>query len=233
MTRQAGRGAALPLASSGSTASATTALRTSRQVGSPISTSTGLGGRLQPRGGVHGVADHRRVLAGQDHLAGRDPDPGGETDRQALVQRLEPLVHLDRRPHRSQSVVLVGERHAEHGHDRVADEFLARGRRGARRPSASRRSSAPGSGGAVPGRGALPGWSIRPDRRRAPSRSGASRTARRSPAIRRTPRRTSRRRGFREHTWCRYARVDATDRTRPAIGGPSASPWISAGLWTR
>ena len=37
MTRQAGRGAALPLASSGSTASATTALRTSRQVGSPIS----------------------------------------------------------------------------------------------------------------------------------------------------------------------------------------------------
>ena len=85
---------------------------------------TGLGGRLQARGGVHRVADDRRVLAGQDHLAGRDPDPGGETDRQALVQRLEPLVHLDRRPHRSQSVVLVGKRHAEHGDDRVSDEFL-------------------------------------------------------------------------------------------------------------
>ena len=34
------------------------------------------------------------------------------------------VAHLDRRPHRPQRVVLVHDRHAEHGHHRVADELL-------------------------------------------------------------------------------------------------------------
>ena len=36
------------------------------------------------------------------------------------------VAHLDRRPHRAQRVVLVHDRHAEHGHHRVADELLDR-----------------------------------------------------------------------------------------------------------
>ena len=36
------------------------------------------------------------------------------------------VAHLDRRPQRTQRVVLVHDRHAEHGHHRVADELLHR-----------------------------------------------------------------------------------------------------------
>ena len=79
---------------------------------------------MQARGGIHGVADDRGVVTGQHHLAGRDPDAGGETDRQGLVERLQTLVHLDRGPHGAQAIVLVGQRHAEDGDHRVADEFL-------------------------------------------------------------------------------------------------------------
>ena len=90
----------------------------------PDQHAAGLGGRLQARGGVHGVADDRGVVAGQDHLAGRDSDAGGETDRQDLVERLQALVHLDRGAHGAQAIVLVGQRHAEDGDHRVADELL-------------------------------------------------------------------------------------------------------------
>ena len=55
----------------------------------PDQHAAGLGGRLQPRGGVHGVADDRRVLARQHHLARRDADARREADRQRLVQRLQ------------------------------------------------------------------------------------------------------------------------------------------------
>ena len=40
------------------------------------------------------------------------------------VQHLEPLLHLERAADGAQGVVLVGGRHPEDGHDRVADELL-------------------------------------------------------------------------------------------------------------
>jgi len=41
-----------------------------------------------------------------------------------LVETSELAAHLDRGPNRPQGVVLVGVRHTEHGHHRVADELL-------------------------------------------------------------------------------------------------------------
>jgi len=79
----------------------------------------GRGGLLETRRDVQRVADEqvgglRRV----DHdLAGVDPDPGLDAD---VGER---ILHLERRPHRAQGIVLVHLWNPEDGHDRVADEL--------------------------------------------------------------------------------------------------------------
>ena len=86
---------------------------------------------LEALGDVDGLSGDEevplRVVAG-DHLAGVDADPVGKPDApdplQLVVEDGECLAHLDRRPHRPQGVVLVHDRHAEHGHDRVTDVLL-------------------------------------------------------------------------------------------------------------
>ena len=90
-----------------------------------------LRGLLEPRRDVDGVAGRdgllRRRIA-DDHLAGVDPDPLLEAQAESLlepvVQQLERAAHLVGGPDGAQRVVLVDERHAEDGHDRVADELL-------------------------------------------------------------------------------------------------------------
>ena len=76
-----------------------------------------------------------RGVAG-DHLARVDAGARLERDPVAplelLVELGERRAHVGRGPHRAQRVVLAHRRHAEHGHDRVADELLDRRPRGAR-----------------------------------------------------------------------------------------------------
>jgi hypothetical protein len=88
-------------------------------------------GLFEPLRRVDGVAGHERLRARTcDDLAARDADADAERRPafcgELVVQVLELLAHLDRRLHRAQGVVLVDVRHAEDGHDRVADEFLYR-----------------------------------------------------------------------------------------------------------
>ena len=86
---------------------------------------------LQPGGDVDGVAGDQplvgRRVAG-DHLAGVDAGAVLERDAPARlevgVQRLQRGLHVGRRAHRPQRVVLVQPRQAEHRHHRVADELL-------------------------------------------------------------------------------------------------------------
>src|SRR5439155_16965206 len=64
------------------------------------------------------------------HLPGVDadakPDPGAEPAVELIVQGLQPSEHLGGGPDGAQRVVLVGDRHAEDGHDSVSDELLHR-----------------------------------------------------------------------------------------------------------
>ena len=90
-----------------------------------------LGGLLESRSHVDGIA-RRELLVGHgltdDHLARVHAGPRRDADpvlaSELLVESLERLAHLERRPHRAKRVVLVDGRHAEHRHDRVADELL-------------------------------------------------------------------------------------------------------------
>jgi hypothetical protein len=75
---------------------------------------------LEPSGHVDGVSGGQPLLRSGHHLAGRDADPALD------AQLRERVAHLHRRPRGPQSVVLVHDRHAEDGHDRVADELLHR-----------------------------------------------------------------------------------------------------------
>ncbi len=88
------------------------------------------GGRLQPCGDVHRVADHRVVHAalGTDvpgnHLAAGDADARLEPDARH-GRDLEPrhrLLHLQRGAHRTLRVVRVHHRRAEEGEDAVAEQ---------------------------------------------------------------------------------------------------------------
>ena len=69
-----------------------------------------------------------RVGVAGDDLAARDADPDLEPHAvgalELLVQHGESIAHVGGRAQRPQRVVLVHDRSAEHGHDRVADELL-------------------------------------------------------------------------------------------------------------
>jgi hypothetical protein len=82
---------------------------------------------LEPLPDRHGVAADEAVAGGRipgHHLAGVDPDPQLEMHVTVAVELGDALVHGDGGAHRSQCVVLVRDRHAEDGHDLVADELL-------------------------------------------------------------------------------------------------------------
>ena len=91
------------------------------------------GGLLQPGGQVDRVADGQGLIVSRDsghHLACVDPDPNRDSDPpvpgELQIQLVQRVPHLDRCPHRAEGVVLMRPGHPEHGHDRVADEFLHR-----------------------------------------------------------------------------------------------------------
>ena len=88
---------------------------------------TRVGHGLQPAGHVDHVTHRRVVTAGpkgaDQHLTGVDPD--AQADRLQLArERHDALLHLQRRPHRPLSVVLVGDRCAEQGDDGVTDDLV-------------------------------------------------------------------------------------------------------------
>jgi hypothetical protein len=90
-----------------------------------------LGRLLQARGDVDRVARDEEVAArraGGQHLAGAHAD--ADADRLGLgpahVPALQAPEHAAGGAHGPQRVVFMGRRHAEDGHDRVADELLDR-----------------------------------------------------------------------------------------------------------
>ena len=90
-----------------------------------------LRGLLESCRDVDRVAGRELLIRGgvpDDHLARVDAGARGDANpvlaREILVDALEGLAHLERRPHGSERVVLVDGGHAEHGHDGVADELL-------------------------------------------------------------------------------------------------------------
>ena len=92
-----------------------------------------VGGGLEPGGRVHGVAgDAAEVgrIGTHEDLAGVHADPAGEPDAvvalELVVEVLERRAHVDGGADRSERVVLVELRDAEHGHHGVADELLDR-----------------------------------------------------------------------------------------------------------
>ena len=60
--------------------------------------------------------------SGDGGLAGEDAGPGAD----ARAERPDRVDELEAGPHRPLGVVLVGDRRAPDGHDRVADELLDR-----------------------------------------------------------------------------------------------------------
>ena len=94
----------------------------------------GLGGGLQARSRVHDIAGHHRLArprrGRREHLAGVHPDPDLEphvvASGQVLVHDLEAGKHPRGRAERPGRIVLVRDRDAERGHDRVTDELLDR-----------------------------------------------------------------------------------------------------------
>ncbi len=74
---------------------------------------------LEAGGDVDGIAGHERLaLPAHDDLAGVDPDPGLQ------LVRCDRLAHLGGGADGPQSVVLVGHRNPEDGHDRISHELL-------------------------------------------------------------------------------------------------------------
>jgi len=86
---------------------------------------------LEPRGRIDGVAGDEplagRRIAG-DHLARVDAravaDGHAPPRLELLVQRRQPLLHLEGGPDRPHRIVFVHAGEAEDGHDRVADVLL-------------------------------------------------------------------------------------------------------------
>jgi hypothetical protein len=88
------------------------------------------GAALETLGGVDGVARDQRVAptrVAHDHLARVDPDANGDAfAEQTLeldVQEGQRVSHLCSRAYRPERIVLMQDRCAEDGHDRVADEL--------------------------------------------------------------------------------------------------------------
>jgi hypothetical protein len=68
----------------------------------------------------------QRRASASPGLAGVDPDPDRQVQALGLLQPLERLQDPKAGAHSALGVVLVRDRGAEHGHDRVADELLNR-----------------------------------------------------------------------------------------------------------
>jgi len=134
---------------------------------------------LQPGRDVDGVARDEGVATPRDDLARVEADPHVDLDR---------IAELEGCPDGAERIVLVHLRDAEHGHHRIADEFLDR--RAARSPRAPSRSTAPSWRASLPGRAVRPGRSSRSHRKRAPSQSSAAHEA--APRRRGRPRRSRR-----------------------------------------
>ena len=89
---------------------------------------------LQARGGIDGVTGHRvggvggRADPPCHHRAGVDADVQRERPPEpplpAKVERAHPLAHQERGAQAALGIVLVRDRGAKHGHDRVAHELL-------------------------------------------------------------------------------------------------------------
>ena len=121
--RHAGTGATLPLSSCSPASSYAMATLVARWTASPTRTAPARRDRLQPRCRVHEVArDHAlagraerdRRLAGEHAAPGLDPGAEG----------LHGVDEVEARADRALGVVLVRDRGAPQGHDRVADELL-------------------------------------------------------------------------------------------------------------
>ena len=128
--------------------SATTASRTSENVRSPSRISPGAAA-CSSRAATF-TASPVTIFwspAAGHHVAGVHADPAGERHPvvavELRVQRVERRAHLDRGADRAQRVVLVDLRHAEDGHDGVADVLLDGAAVVFDRRRASRRSTAP------------------------------------------------------------------------------------------
>ena len=83
-------------------------------------------GLLQPGRHVDGVARHERLAFAGHDLAGIDAGTEGEGDGELLSEPGQPLADLGHRAHRTQRIVLVGDRDPEHRHRGVSDELLDR-----------------------------------------------------------------------------------------------------------
>ena len=110
----------MPFSSSGSTGSVSAAPRTSSSVASPISTSFGAAACCRRAATLTASPVASRSVGAGDDLARVD------TDAPLDAELRERLPHLHRRAAGAEGVVLVYGRHAEDGHDRVADELLDR-----------------------------------------------------------------------------------------------------------
>ena len=113
-------GSLLPLTVSGSTRSASTLPCTSSKGRVSDEDLARRGRLLEARRDIDRVASGQPFGRASDDCAGVDPDARQEAK---LRQR---VAHLDCGSHRPERIVLVHVRHAEDGHDRIADELLDR-----------------------------------------------------------------------------------------------------------
>ena len=203
-----------------------TASRTRRRVGSPISTSPGEAA-CSSRAAVltaSPVTKVSRLLASPATTspvctpirnAIVDPHPA----QQLLVQAHHSLLHLPCGAHGPERIVLVSDRYAEDGHHRVAHELLHRPPVPLDRARASSGSSGTSAPAPTPRRLARPSRSSPRRRRRARSRSSASRARpgrapHRSPGRTRTPLGS---RGRRHRSSARVQRMPISAGTRLAL----------------
>ena len=123
-------GAAKPLSARGAEVASSNRPPSRRRVPSAMTTAPGLGQRLQARGEVRRLADHRllarRALADQvadDDEAGGDPDPGGERLAGRRAQAGHGRGDGEPGPDRALGLVLVRPGPAEVGEHAVAHEL--------------------------------------------------------------------------------------------------------------
>ncbi len=133
INRWAGTGSAFPLSESGSTGSASTASRTRAWVPSPIRISPG-SAAASSRAAVFTASPVTRPKSVESAPTSTSPgvhaDPAGEPNAvvafELVVEAFERRAHVDGGADRSERVVLVQLRDAEHRHHGVPDELLDR-----------------------------------------------------------------------------------------------------------